>query len=80
MRFSQTASARVAAAGTSAELEDVRVELVGRRAPVVLALREMGSLPEDQRRERGAALNQARKALGAGDRAARGRAPRRGAG
>ncbi len=55
--------ARVAAAETSAQLEDVRVELVGRRAPVVLALREMGSLPPDQRRERGAALNQARKAL-----------------
>ena len=55
--------ARIAAAASSAELEEIRVELVGRRAPVVLALRELGSLPEDQRRERGAALNRARKAL-----------------
>ncbi len=55
--------AQVAAADSSAQLESVRVELVGRRAPVVLALRELGSIPEAERRERGGALNRARKAL-----------------
>jgi phenylalanyl-tRNA synthetase alpha chain len=59
----QQGLARIAAADTSAALEDVRVELVGRSAPVVLALRELGSIPPEERRERGAALNNARRSL-----------------
>jgi phenylalanyl-tRNA synthetase alpha chain len=54
---------RVAGAGSTAELEELRIELVGRRAPLVLALRELGSLPESERRQRGAQLNTARRAL-----------------
>jgi phenylalanyl-tRNA synthetase alpha chain len=55
--------ARVAAATSAADLEAVRVELVGRKAPVVLALRELGSIPQDERRVRGPALNHARRAF-----------------
>ena len=55
--------AAIAAATTSAELDDVRVSLVGRRAPLTLALRELGSLPPEERGPRGKILNAARVAL-----------------
>jgi phenylalanyl-tRNA synthetase alpha chain len=54
---------RVAQAESTDELEALRIELVGRRAPLVRALRELASLPEDARRRRGAELNHARRAL-----------------
>jgi phenylalanyl-tRNA synthetase alpha chain len=57
------ATARIAAAPDSAALEAVRIEVLGRKAPLVLALRELGSLPPDERRARGAELNRARVAL-----------------
>ena len=38
------AQARVAAAAGSAALEEVRIDVLGRKAPLVLALRELGSL------------------------------------
>ena len=57
------AEPRIAAAPGTAELESIRVELVGRKAPLVIALRELGSLPEQERRQRGAALNRARTAI-----------------
>jgi phenylalanyl-tRNA synthetase alpha chain len=55
------AETRIASAADSAALEDVRIDVVGRKAPLVLALRELGSLPPDERRSRGAELNGARR-------------------
>ena len=55
--------AAIEGAASSAELEDVRVSLVGRRAPLTLALRELGSLPPEERGARGKTLNSARVAL-----------------
>ena len=43
------ATARIVAAADSAALEAVRIEVLGRKAPLVLALRELGSLPPDER-------------------------------
>ena len=57
------ATARIAAAPDSTALEAVRIDVLGRKAPLVLALRELGSLPPAERRARGAELNRARVAL-----------------
>jgi phenylalanyl-tRNA synthetase alpha chain len=57
------AQARIAAADDSAALEEVRIEVLGRKAPLVLALRELGSLDPEERRTRGADLNRARRSL-----------------
>jgi len=57
------AQARIAAADASAALEEVRIDVLGRKAPLVLALRELGSLRPDERRTRGADLNRARRSL-----------------
>src|SRR5881227_2824530 len=57
------AQARIAAAAGSAALEQVRIDVLGRKAPLVLALRELGSLPPEERRARGAELNRARQAI-----------------
>ena len=57
------AQSRIAAAADPDALEAVRIEAVGRKAPLVLALRELGSLPPDERRARGAELNRARQAI-----------------
>ena len=71
------ASARIAAAADSAALEAVRIDVLGRKAPLVLALRELGSLPPDERRARGAELNRARRGARGAARAARPRAAAR---
>jgi phenylalanyl-tRNA synthetase alpha chain len=57
------ATARIAAAPDSAALEAVRIDVLGRKAPLVLALRELGSHPPAERRARGAELNRARAGL-----------------
>jgi len=57
------AQARIAAATGSAALEEVRIDVLGRKAPLVLALRELGSLDPETRRARGADLNRARRSL-----------------
>jgi phenylalanyl-tRNA synthetase alpha chain len=59
----QNGLAAIAAAGDTAELERLRIELLGRKAPLVQALRELGTLPPDQRGPRGKVLNDARVAL-----------------
>jgi phenylalanyl-tRNA synthetase alpha chain len=53
----------IAAAEDTQALEQVRVGLLGRRAPLVLALRELGSLPPEERGPRGKVLNEARRTL-----------------
>jgi phenylalanyl-tRNA synthetase alpha chain len=55
--------AAIAAAADTAQLEQVRIALLGRKAPLVLALRELGELPPDQRGARGKVLNEVRQAL-----------------
>jgi phenylalanyl-tRNA synthetase alpha chain len=55
--------AAIAAAADTAALEQVRIELLGRKAPLVAALREVGSLPAEERGPRGKVLNEVRQAL-----------------
>ena len=57
------ATARIAGAGDSAAVEALRIELLGRRAPLTLALRELGRLPADERAGRGAVLNGVRRRI-----------------
>jgi phenylalanyl-tRNA synthetase alpha chain len=57
------AFAQIDAAGDLATLEEVRIATVGRSAPLPLALRDVGSLPPEQRGEAGKNLNIARQQL-----------------
>ena len=50
-------------ATTAAELEDVRVEALGRSSALTLALRELGALPAELRGARGQELNRVRGEL-----------------
>ncbi len=50
-------------ASTTAALEEARVAVVGRSAPVVLALRGVGSLPPEERGPTGQRLNAVRREL-----------------
>jgi phenylalanyl-tRNA synthetase alpha chain len=51
------------AAATVADLRDVRVRALGRKAPMSRVRAEMGSLSEDERREIGRLLNEAREQI-----------------
>jgi phenylalanyl-tRNA synthetase alpha chain len=53
----------IAAAGSSEELEDLRVRYLGRRAELTGILRSIGELPPDQRGPVGKGANQAKRAL-----------------
>ncbi len=55
--------AAVAAAGTSAGLEDVRIEYLGRKAELPNILRGVAQLAPEERGQVGRAANEARKAL-----------------
>jgi phenylalanyl-tRNA synthetase alpha chain len=57
------AEAAIAAATTSAELEELRVRHLGRKAELPNILRGIASLPPEQRGPTGKAANQARQAL-----------------
>ena len=57
------ALAQVDAAPDLAALEDVRIATVGRNAPLPLALRDVGTLPPDERGEAGKRLNIARQQI-----------------
>jgi phenylalanyl-tRNA synthetase alpha chain len=57
------AAAAIAAASTSAELEELRVGYLGRKAELTAVLRGISELPEAQRGEVGGAANRARKEL-----------------
>ncbi len=57
------AEAAIAAAGTSAELEELRVRHLGRKAELPNILRGIASLAPEQRGPTGKAANQARQAL-----------------
>jgi phenylalanyl-tRNA synthetase alpha chain len=55
--------AAVAAATATAELEDVRVRFLGRKAELPNLLRDVGKLPPEERGPVGKGANQARQAL-----------------
>jgi phenylalanyl-tRNA synthetase alpha chain len=57
------AEGAIAAAGTSAELEDLRVRYLGRKAELTGILRSIRELPDDQRGPVGQAANAARQAI-----------------
>jgi phenylalanyl-tRNA synthetase alpha chain len=57
------ARAAIERAGSTAELETARVAALGRKAPLVQALRELGTLPPAERGPRGKVLNAARQEL-----------------
>ena len=59
----QEAEAAIAAASTSAELEQLRVRYLGRKAELTLTLRSIGELPPERRGEVGQAANAVRVAL-----------------
>jgi phenylalanyl-tRNA synthetase alpha chain len=53
----------IAAAGTTAELEELRVRLLGRKSELTQTLRSIGELPADERGPVGKAANEVRQAL-----------------
>src|ERR1051325_9982801 len=55
----------VAAAQSPDALEQVRVRLLGRNGAITGAMRGLGSLPQEQRREAGAKLNMLRDEIAA---------------
>ncbi len=57
------ATAEITAAATPAALEDVRVKYLGRRGRLTLAMRELGVLDPETRRQAGATLNAAKEAI-----------------
>ncbi len=64
MAMSQTEYvARIKAAKTLAELEAVRVELLGRQGELTKELKSIGSLPADERAGKGASLNALRTVI-----------------
>jgi phenylalanyl-tRNA synthetase alpha chain len=59
----EEAEAAIGAAGTSGELEELRVRYLGRKAELPNVLRGIAQLPAEQRGPTGKAANQARQAL-----------------
>ena len=59
----EQAEAAIASASSSAELEELRVRYLGRKAELPNVLRGVGQLPPEQRGPTGKAANQARQAL-----------------
>src|SRR5271170_7459204 len=57
------AESAISAAGSSAELEELRVRYLGRKAELPQLLRGVAELPAEQRGAVGKAANQARQAL-----------------
>jgi phenylalanyl-tRNA synthetase alpha chain len=53
----------IAAAGTTAELEELRVRLLGRKSELTATLRSIGELPPEQRGPVGKEANEVRQAL-----------------
>ena len=71
------AEAAIAAARSSAELEELRVRYLGRKAELTGILRSIGELPPEQRGPVGKAANEVKRALEAPARRAHGRRSRR---
>jgi phenylalanyl-tRNA synthetase alpha chain len=63
-QLSQQALADIAGAQTSEALEALRVALLGKHGSVTAQLKALGTLPADQRKQAGEAINRARDAIG----------------
>src|SRR3982750_2783798 len=61
--LTREAEAAILAGGSSAELEDLRVRYLGRKAQLPNILRGIGQLAPEERGPTGKAANQARQAL-----------------
>lgn len=59
----QEAAERIAAAGSTKELEVIEVEYLGRKGKLTQLLRTIGGLPQDQRPAFGARMNEAKAAI-----------------
>jgi phenylalanyl-tRNA synthetase alpha chain len=57
------ALARIEASGTTGELEQVRVEVLGKKGSLTALLRGMGQIPQEERAATGAAVNRVRDAV-----------------
>ncbi len=62
--LSKQALADIAAASSSEALEALRVSLLGKSGRITAQLKSLGTLPAEQRKAAGEAINQARDALG----------------
>lgn len=62
-RMREEAIAAIAAATTSGELKQARLEHVGDRSPLALANREIGTMPPEARKDAGKRIGQARGAV-----------------
>ena len=60
-----SALARVAAAGSTAELDALETEYLGRKGELTAQLRKIGSLPAEERKEFGGAVNDLKEQLAA---------------
>ncbi|MFN2466024.1 MAG: phenylalanine--tRNA ligase subunit alpha [Candidatus Dormibacteria bacterium] len=58
-----SALGRIAGAADEPSLEELRVQFLGRKAPLTLELAAIGSLPAEERREVGALLNRVKRAI-----------------
>ncbi|MEZ5226447.1 MAG: hypothetical protein R2710_07180 [Acidimicrobiales bacterium] len=56
-------TAAAAAASSTAELRELEANTLGKTGPLMAAKKQLGSLPADDRRDAGRALNDARTAL-----------------
>lgn len=63
--LSTQALADIAAAGSPEALEALRVALLGKHGSITARLKSLGTLPGDQRKAAGEAINRARDAIGA---------------
>src|SRR6476469_7736883 len=63
-QLSQQALADIAGAQSSEALEALRVGLLGKHGSITAQLKALGTLPADQRKQAGEAINRARDALG----------------
>ncbi len=55
--WQQTAAAQIAAAPDIAALEELRVNILGKKGALTEQMKQLGGLPPDERKARGAALN-----------------------
>ncbi len=63
-QLSKQALAQIGAVDAPDKLEALRVSLLGKQGSITAQLKSLGALPADQRKAAGAAINQARDAIG----------------
>jgi len=63
VRLKTEAPARIAAAASTEELDELESEIVGRSSPIAAGRRSLGQVPPEQRRDLGRAINDVAKEL-----------------